>query len=803
MKRPGAAIVSVVALALSIGATTATWSLLSAVLLHPLPVSDPDRLVAVGAAPAPGARTTTVSTAFIYPVVPAIRDSGVFRDVTFGGSQSAQVTVHGETLTRSIYFVTANFFATIGVPVERGRDLTAADDQRGVAPVAIVADRFWRSTLGSDPGVVGQTLDIEHRPVQIVGVAARGFPGMSLTSPPDLYLPLHTAAVAAGPMSNLFAEPGTGTSPSAWISVFGRLRPEDGPEAVASRLSAAAPQFNGRPATLVPVELNALPETSRAPMKQFARLLAITIGLLLLVGCLTVGMLLLLRTEARQDEFAMCLALGASRVRLARGIVLEGAVLSAAGAALALPAAVLCFGALSTLRLPGGVSVAALDLTLNRSVLAAVVLSAAAATLVISLVSGVFGMRASVANVQRTRAGSTPRLTRRRTRAVLVAAQVAATLVLVTGAGLFSRSLSSALRVNPGFDTTRLVTGTLSLWQYRFATPQAAPFFATLRDRLNANPAIASASLFTNAASMGGNLIVDGIERHFPSAVAETGVDERYFSTIGLPILRGRDFTAQDDDRAPLVTIVSESFGRMLATGGNPVGMRIRAFHGKAGQPLPLVEVIGVVPDVITDVTRLEPLVMYVSLPQQLPHWRRDLVLRPSGTIAEASRELLAMLKGIDPSLEPAPIASPLMTLDQKIQSQMTPQQFGVVVLGALGGIALLLTTLGMYVLAESMATIRTREMGVRAALGASGRQLGGIILAETGRLVGVGLAVGLVLAWMEAGTVRAFLFRVQPLDPLTLAVVAGTILTLTAAVTLRPAITAARVDLARVLRDE
>ncbi len=695
-KRPAAVIASVVVLAGSMGAAASAWSLLSTVLLHPLPIPDADHLVVVGVTTT-GPKGPLMNTGFTYPMLPAVRDSGAFATVTFGGTVPAQVTTAGDTRSRSIFFVTSNFFETIGLPVRLGRDFAGADDQRGVAPVAILSDRLWRTSLAADPDIVGKTIGVDRHPVRVIGVAARGFAGMSVTSPADVFLPLHTIGDAIGTQSNPFAESTIRNSPTAWVSAFGRLGATDRAEVVAAKLAAVLPNMSGRPVTLVPVQLNALAETARAPMQQFGRLLASTIGLLLLVGALTVGMLLLLRTEARQDEFAMCLALGASRGRLIAGIAVEGALLATAGATLALPFAEACFGALESLRLPGGVSVATLSLSLDWRVLVAVLAIATIATLVITMVSGVFGFRATVANVLRTRAGSTPRVTRRRTRAVLVACQVAATLVLVTGAGLFARSLAAALRLNPGFDASRLVTADVQLWQYRFTPDLVKPFFANLRDRLEANPAIRSASIISAGLGMttSGFLVVDGIERHFPSFVAETGVDDRYFRTVGLPILRGRDFTAQDDERAPLVTIVSESFGRMLANGGHPVGMHIRSFHGRAGQPLPMIEVIGVVPDVVTDVNRSQPLAMYMSLPQTVLFSSRTLLIRPATSVSEAERETLAMLKAADPSLDPAPIATPLMTLDEKILSTMTPQRFGVVVLGALGSIALVLTILG------------------------------------------------------------------------------------------------------------
>ncbi len=805
-RRPAAVVASVLTLACSIGATAVTWSLLSSALLHPLAISEPGCLMVVGVEEAvAGSKGTSVSTGFTYPVMRTLRDSGVIRNVALGGSQGAQVTAGDDTRWRSLFFVTADFFATIGVPIQLGRDFGAADDRRSAQPVAIVSDAFWRGPLASDPAVVGRTIRIDHRRVEIIGVAARGFAGMSLATPSDVYVPLETVLNVIDGRSNPFGEPSTRTSPSQWLSAFARVGPEDRVEVVQARVSASLPGLSGRSAVLVPAEVVAIPEASRGPMVQFARLLVVTIGLLVLVGCLTVGMLLVLRTEARREEFGMSLALGATRARLALGLVLEGALLALAGAAVAIPVAVWCLAALRTLQLPGGISIAALNLALDLRVIAVVALAAVAATMLTALASLPFVARASAADALRARQSATPPHGRRRSRSALVACQVAATLVLVSGAGVFARSLAAALHVNSGFDTTRLVTGSVSVWQHRFTPKEAAPFFADLRERLNNNPAIASASLISTAVwmSAGGILVVDGIERRFPTAVAETGVDDRYFRTIGLPILRGRDFTAQDDDRAPFVTIVSESFGRMLANGGNPVGMRIRAFHGVAGQPLPSIEVIGVVPDVITDVTKLQPLAMYMSLPQQLPSAGRDVILRPASTIAVASRELLATVRAMDPSLDPAPITAPLMTLDERILSNMVPQRFGAAVLGGLGAIALLLTILGTYVLTESMASARTREMGVRAALGATRSELRAIVLGETARLVGSGLAAGLVLVWFASGTIRALLFRVQPFDPFTLVSAAGLILVLALVVSLRPALAVARVDLARVLRDE
>lgn len=302
--------------------------------------------------------------------------------------------------------------------------------------------------------------------------------------------------------------------------------------------------------------------------------------------------------------------------------------------------------------------------------------------------------------------------------------------------------------------------------------------------------------------SAGGTLQINRIPREMPSYVALMGVDDTYFTTMGMSLLEGRHFTMADSERAPLVGIVSASFARFIGQGRSAIGRNITMPFNRVGESPPSVEVIGVVPDVITGVARLEPLVLYTpmwqhSVDPSSDTSRRTIVVRAAGDIEAARREFAAAVALLDSRLKP-----PLMpTIAQQLARQMVPQRFGGVVLGALGFIAILLTVLGTYVMAESMAMLRMREMGIRAALGATGRQLGSIVISETLRLVGLGLAAGLLLAWLGAGTIRSLLFQVEPLDVATLGVVGAVILALAVGVSLRPALRAARVDLGSVLR--
>jgi hypothetical protein len=283
-----------------------------------------------------------------------------------------------------------------------------------------------------------------------------------------------------------------------------------------------------------------------------------------------------------------------------------------------------------------------------------------------------------------------------------------------------------------------------------------------------------------------------------PSLTDFVGVDARHFPTMGLRLSRGRNFLSTDTAGAPRVGIVSESLGRFVANGGDPIGSRIAEFFNSPGQPPNTIEIVGVVPDVITRITTLEPLVLYRPLPQVEADTRVTVLVRATGRPSVAAHELLATVERLDSTVRTAP----LRTFDERLLAQMQPQRFGLLVLSALGGLALLLAVVGTAVLAETMAAMRMREVGIRAALGASRRHLTRLVLGETARPVCVGIVAGLVLAWLLADTVRALLYRIEPLDPLTMVSVAAAILILALGVSLRPALRTARVDLARVMRE-
>jgi predicted permease len=805
-KDAGTTIASVVALACGIGAAVATWALVSAVLLNPLPVVAPEQLFQLDVPPP----TPNVAARWIpghtYPVLEAFRSSGTFEGIAAGGGQSLPVVDQGDApQSRGVYFADRDFFATLGIRAAHGRTFAADEDRRGAPPVAVLSDRYWRTVFNADPNVLGRNVTVAGLSATIVGVLPRGFRGLHLSGAPDLYLPLQVAGNFDRRLLNNLDPFGVG---HFWLQIVGRLRAGETPAGVAARLNAMD-CLCGRDLThgevsaiaLTNVNVAAVPALARAGTAQFATLLAITVGLLLLAGCLTVAMLLLVRTEDRRDELAVRLALGATRARLAVGIGVEVLALSVLGALLAVPFALWFFFGVRAFQLPGSIDIERLDLTLSVAPWLAVTGTALTATF--ALAAGLVGAATALHSPLQPRALATPRVARRAPRTVLIAGQVAITLVLVTGAGLFARSLIEALTLNPRIATDRVVTAFINLGPHGYTPERATTFVDELIERLRRNGAIESAAIRRGEGGIepglpGFGLEIDGVVRELRASLSFASVDEGFFSTLGLPIVNGRGFAAFDTAGSPPVAVVSESLGRFIADGGNPVGRRIGPFRvGRAPPAYP--EVIGVVPDLITEVGRTEPLVAYQLVAQRPPSVGATLVFRSADDPRAAIREAMAATRALDSRVT----LGSVMTLDEQIGRQMNPQRFGVYVLGALGGIALLLTALGTYVIAESLVVRRRRELGIRAALGARAAQLRGLVLRDTARLVGIGLVVGLALAIVGARLIRSLLYQVEPLDPLVLVTVAVGIFGLALLVSLRPALAAGRQDLVRSLREE
>jgi predicted permease len=799
-KRPGASLASIGTLACAIAAAAVTWSVLSALLLNPLPVRSAEDVFVVGSRiRASGAGPAYVSETQVYTVHQAIRESGTFEAVAATGTMSLLVNDPGATVSRQrpIAFVSHDFFDLLGISPAIGRDFGPDDDRRGLPPTAMVSHRYWRTVLAGDPNVIGRIITITGRPATVIGVAPRRFPGLDLAQPPDLYLPLFgvTSLDAKMVYSNPLNDP-QGTTPTSWVKTVGRLRSDsDAAEVLQVLQSLPAGMRRGDVLELIPINTTVIPLPARETMRNFASLLAATVGLLLLIGCLTAGVLLLVRTEARRNEIAICLAIGGTRWSLARGIVIEGAIVAFAGVAVALPLAWWLSLAVRAFQLPGPIDLNLLELTIDRTSWLPLAASGAIATLLIGMVAAAFGWAPQDSVLLQSRISATPRVTRR-TRSALVILQVAVAFVLVAGAGQLIRSLTAALSLNSGFNAALVITGDVSLREHNYSDERAGQFFDDLRERLSNNPSVEAISLaqWQGAMTPRGQIVVDGQPKQFPTTVRYIAVDERYFSTLGLATVAGRTFTREDTMDSPLVAVVSEGFARLVADGGDPFKHTFADSYTRKD-----VRIVGVVRDAILNVAELEPLTIYYSLAQQGPRARRTLIIRAAGDPAMAVREATATISSLDSRVAPAP----LLTIRQRLAQQMGAQRLGSLVLGVLGSIAVLLTLLGTYVLADATSTMRRREFGIRAALGATRAALRSLVLKETLKLVGGGLVLGLFLAWLGSGLIRAFMFRVEAVDPQNLLGTSISILLLALVVSLRPALDAARPDLTQTLRDE
>jgi predicted permease len=814
VRQPWATAASIATLACAIGAAVATSSLVSAALVHPIAVAEAARLAVI----TERSRTSRTwvggrsSFELPYPALDAIRSSAIFDEVAGSGKWAEPVEIRGAPSDRRVLFVSAGFFHVIGRPLEVGREFSLADDQRGAPLAVVLSDALWRSSLGADRTAIGRPIVVHDRAATVIGVAPADFRGLELAYPPEVYLPLNVIGDLTPPQLDWFNEPGPANAygpaklpTGGWLRVVGRLRPGATEAQVGAALAAlrgvrlAGSTLGVADGTFetADIETAALSDSARTDVTRFARLLAITVALLLTIGCLAVGTLLLVRSEGRRDELAVCVALGASRTRLAAGIVGEGGLLSIVGAAGAVPVSWWLLAGLHAFRLPGGVPMSVLQVQVDLGTFATAAGAAVLATAAMAVVAAGVGLSATVTEALRSRAGVTPAVSRRRTRRMLVIGEIAVSLVLLSGAGLFARSVQRALALDPAFDTSHLLMANMAIGTMGGGFTDHD--FDELRDRLNANPAIRSASIEIprGSAGPGSRMLIDGEVRTVTSDASEIGIDNRYLTTMGLKVVRGRTLTTAEASVDRPGALVSASFGRFVGRGEDPIGHHIGVLNWFGERPYN-VEIVGVVQDLITDIHALTPQVLY--LPARLfARWpNRLVVIHAAGDVAAVARETRATVTAIRPSTPPPVLA----TLKASVLAQMGPQEFGATVMGALGIMAAMLTLFGVFVVVESTTVLRRRELGVRAALGATSRQLGALVVREVLLMTTAGLATGLLFAWLAAGLIRTFLYQVSPFDVTTLGVTSISLVALTLAAGARPALAAGRVNLAEALRE-
>jgi predicted permease len=805
MLAPSFTAISIVTLALGIGSTTAMFAVVNGVLLRPLPYPAPDRLVGLWHV-APGLTMDEVNQS------PALhltyRDEGrVFDDIGMWTTTRSAITGLGEPERIEGMRVTDGTLRMLGVQPVRGRIFSADDDAAGAPLTTILSWNYWQTRLGGDPDVVGRTLTVDGRVREIVGVLPRGF--RLLDHDPAIYLPLQfdPATVILGNFS---------------YQGMARLRP-----------GVTIQQANTDLERLLPVAAERFPRGISLQMMREARfapnvrplaadvigdignvlwVLLGTVGIVLLIACANVANLFLVRAEGRYREVAVRTALGASRARIAGEFLTESIALALVGGTVGLA---LAHGWLRLLKATGPERLPRLhDIAIDGSVL----LVASGLVVITGLLLGLVPIvrhrsDSIIAGLRDGGRGGSAGRERHRARNSIVVAQLALALVLLAGAGLMVRTAHAMRNVHPGFERPEeILSFRLSIPAAEVAEPEAvlATHEQILR-AVEAVPGVAGAAL-TSALPMDGNRSSDPIDpEEFPTPSGQLAPIRQYkwlspdwFATMGTPMVAGRDFTWQDIRSAAPVVIVSETLAREYWNSPqNAIGKRVRNVEGR-----PWREIVGVARDMHDEgvdrgpsSTAYWPMLVAdawddgVQVQRTMTYTLR-LERAFTAALADAVRSAVWT---VNPNL---PLAD-LQTADRLVQRSMARTSFTLVMLGLAAGVALLLGAVGLYGVIAYTVAQRTREFGVRMALGARRADVGRMVLLQAVTLVGIGVGAGLLAAFAATRLMSALLFGVAPSDPLTLVAVALLLAAVAVVATLVPVLRATRVDPQEALRWE
>lgn len=803
-KTPAFSLVAITTLALGIGANTAIFSLVDAVMLKPLPYHQPDRLVALwesavagtsdrGAArPAIDRMSVSVANYIDYTRL------GSYTSLAGYSTESLNLTNSGAPERLSGEVATASYFDVLGARAALGRTLLVTDEPSTAPRVVVLSDALWRRRFGANPRLVGTTITLDAQPWEVVGVMPPDFRGVTAFQAANNSTEFW---VAPRFPAELLTDAGRGDHE---ISVVGRLRDGVAVEAanrelrdLSERLATAYPDTNGRTrATVGPLSRDLVRDARTSLLAVFAM-----VALILLIACVNVANLLLVRGVSRKREMAIRLALGAERARVIRGLLTESLVLALAGGSVGLALGYWTQKALVSL---APANTPRLDqVALDGRVLAAGILIA----LVTGVVFGIF----PAWQASRERPAEALRSTERvvagtsvmRWRNMLMAVEVALSAVLLVGAGLTLRSLINMNSVPLGFRTDRVLVLNTTLPETRYATAdQRFAFFDTLTQRLEALPGVDAVG-FANRLPLRGGWS-SGFQ--IAGATPPTGdmfecdfqaVSSGYFAVLGMTLRRGRPFDERDTKSGEPVAIVSEAFGRKLLNGGNPIGRTIRR-----GPNAPLITIVGVVDDVRRD-GQLEPLEAQVYLPAaqtgSYPVRLGDVAIRASGDPRSLLTSIQEQIWAIDPN---QPITQ-VRLLDDVLFQRGAGQRFRALLFGICAGLALLLSLIGVYGVVSYSVSQRTPEIGVRLALGADRGSILRWLVGRTAGLVTVATLVGLVVARLLSQTLDALLFDVATTDWRTYAVAAASLCGVAIGAATLAARKATRIDPVQALRGE
>lgn len=805
-RRPGFSAVIVATLGLAIGANAAVFSFVDAILLRPLPVAAPEGLVRIYSRFASGLDWASVS----YPnyrdferanrVFTALAAEANLAYLVGDGASSEQVV--GAQ-------VSANYFSTLGVRPALGRAF-APEEDRVASPVVVIGDGFWKRHFAGDPRVLGSTVALNGTAFKVVGVAPAGFTGPNTGLAAEIWTPLSMQAAVnpAGGRSDrgdLLRQRG-----SYWLQLTGRLRPGVSLRQAAAAMNALAARLRQLyPRDNEGVSLSLLPESQariyppmRGGLVVLSALLQVVVGLVLAVACANVAGLLLVRGAARRREIGIRLALGARTARVVRLLLSESLLLGLAGGGVGLALAAWAARALSAWRLPLEMPIS-FHVEFDSRVLLVTLGAALLTGLLCGLVPALQLARPGLAlAIREGDAGLGPRRTR--LRSVLVTVQIAATFVLLVGAGLFLRSLANSQAAALGFRSQGLLVASLNLGYVGYDERTGQRFFERLEARLRQLPGVRSVSLATRLPFSVMRATIDAApEGYVPPRpgmgtpeLAVNWVAPDYFKTMEARLAAGREFTAADLPRTPAVVVVNEALVRRFFFASGPVEAALGKRLMVSGKPH---RIVGVARDAKQlDLDAAQPPYVYLDLFQD---YRPEVAihLRAAGDMASQVAALRREVRALDAKV----VLFDVKPIARQLDLPLLPQRMAVGALAAMGVLALVLALVGLYAATAYALSRRTREIGIRIALGAGHRQLLAVVLRDGMIQCAAGVAIGLAAALAATRFAAGLLYGVDPADPAILLTTAALVTCLALAANLVPALAAIQRDPREVLSAE
>lgn len=800
MKKPGFSVIAVLTLALGISGNTAIFSIINGVLIKPLPFQEPDRLMALWEHTSDDPRLS-----FSFPNYLDVKTlDQVFDDVAAIVGHSFVLTGRGDADRISSARVSANFFQVLGVQPAAGRLFVPEDDTPGQGRVVMLSYDFWQNKLGGDPDIIGQSLTLSGVTYTVTGILPSAVNGRHYAfwynnndRPIELWVP--NGQFVAGWTSR--------GSHSGHIAI---ARLKDGVtqaqaaaalDVLAARLEKAYPEENtGHQFVITPFH-TALVGESRTPLF----MLMAAVGFVLLIACVNVANLLMARATGRRRELAVRMAMGAARFRLMRQLLTESLVLGMAGGVSGLLIAMWGLDILKSMAPAELPRLAALEI--DGAVFGFTFILVLLTSLLFGLLPALHASDTDLNEVLKATNRTSAGKRHARHRGVLVSLEVALAVVLLVGAGLLVRSFYQVISVDPGFQPNRLLTMYMALPLTRYGDiDRQTTFFQQMTARINELPGVQTAGAVTDLPLLDDdislNMRIEGRPEPAPGenmAPAFRAMTPDYFQAMGIPLMSGRSFDNRDQVESMPVAIINQTMAERHFPSEDPIGKRLRIDWGDH----PWITIVGVVSNVKQrglDSPQADEAV-YIPYPQRPFQWMRwmNLAVRTEADAAGMISSIRRTIANIDPDI---PISN-IRTGDQLLAQTLAQRRFLLMLLGVFATVALIMASTGVYGVISYATGQRTREIGIRMALGARKRQVLAMVMGQCFKQVGAGLLIGLIGAFIVSGYLNAFLFNISPLDPMTYA---GVVLILAAAALAAcyfPALRAAKIEPMTALRHE